>query len=69
MNADVRDLNPKYRQAAKLLNRKGGATVDQLANRLGLEERPARLMIDRLRRKGLNIENIGKCKFKLVENE
>lgn len=63
------DLNPRYREAAKLLNRKNGATVDDLANKLGMEQRPARLMIDRLRRKGLSIENVGRTRFKLIAND
>lgn len=63
------ELNPRYRKAAQLLNRKNGATVDDLANKLGMEQRPARLIIDRLRRKGLSIENVGRARFKLTAND
>jgi predicted ArsR family transcriptional regulator len=66
METKKTDLNPTYKKAARVLNRKSGATVEQLAKALEFEERPARLLIDRLRRKGLKVENVGRCRFKLV---
>lgn len=57
------DLNPTYRQAVRLLKRKHGATIDQLAERLQQKPIQARRMIDRLRSKGLPIKNVGACRF------
>lgn len=68
-SAGSTDLNPTYKKAVRMLNRKQGATVAQLAKGLGLEERPARLVIDRLRRKGVPIDNIDRCRFKVVETK
>lgn len=63
---DLGALNPRYRQACRALLAPQGVTVQRLATVLHLDERPARLMIDRLRRKGVPINNVGPCRFKVV---
>lgn len=64
--------NPKYAAAARVLGRKRGATVVQLAAAIkkatGEEtsERQARLVIDRLRyEKGAKVKNIDTGRFQL----
>jgi transcription initiation factor IIE alpha subunit len=52
--------------AATLLNRKHGATVDQLVSRTGADERKVRSLIDNLRRAGKQIVNTAPRRFKLV---
>jgi predicted ArsR family transcriptional regulator len=65
VEAVITNLNPDYQKAARLLKAPNGATVEQLAKQLKLEERPARLLIDRLRRKGLRIRNVSRNTFKV----
>lgn len=56
----------KQDQAVRLLSRKRGATVEELAERLELASVPAaRGMITRLKRKGRRIESTGAHTFML----
>lgn len=58
----------KCRQVAiNLLNRARGASIEALSKRTGRDERQVRNLIDNLRRGGLGIENVGPCRFKIVE--
>jgi len=58
---------PKQDIAVQMLRRKNGATVEQMADRLGLASvKAARGIIDRLRAKGTKIENVGNHRFKLA---
>lgn len=60
--------HPEQRRvvATKLLNRKHGATVQQLSNKLRTDERKVRSLIDNLRRSGHTIENTAPCRFRLT---
>jgi hypothetical protein len=52
-------------QALRLLRRRGGATVEQLTEQLGLPQpKAARGLIDRLRAKGEPIVNVAPHKFR-----
>lgn len=49
----------------KLLGRKHGATIDDLVDRLKLPtEKQARGLLDRLRMKGVRVENVGPRRFR-----
>lgn len=56
--------------ALRMFSRKNGATVEQVSNQLGIEEKAARGLVDRLRLKpeGKNLRNVefGTHRFKLV---
>jgi hypothetical protein len=66
-------LNPKHAAVKKLLNRKGGATVEQVLGAVHKEhsdvktERQVRLIMDRMRYRGVRIENIGPSRFRVAE--
>lgn len=58
--------------ALRMFARKNGATVEQVASKLDIEEKAARGLVDRLRLKpeGKNIRNVefGSHRFKLVSS-
>jgi len=59
----------KQNLALKLMARPNGASVDQIANKLNLDNtKQARGLIDRLRTKGVKIKNVGNCTFKATRN-
>lgn len=65
--------NPKYATAARVLGRKNGATVAQLATAIqkttgeDTSERQARLVIDRLRyEKKVKVKNTDRGRFQIV---
>lgn len=49
--------------ALKMLQRKRGATIEQMMERLDISERSARNLIDNMRRSGHTIQNTGSCTF------
>lgn len=59
----IANLTVTEAKALRLLERKHGADLPVLCSRLSLEERQARSLIDRLRRKGVRVERTGKAKF------
>jgi hypothetical protein len=70
MATKVKFENPKYETAARILGRKQGATVEQLAKGLaefGVKtDRQARLVIDTLRyRYEAKIDNVERGRFKM----
>ena len=60
-------MSHNQEQAVRLLARKRGATVEELAERLELPGVPAaRGLITRVKRAGRRVENIGPHRFKLA---
>lgn len=59
----IANLSPAEAKALRLLERKRGADLEVLCQRLSVEERQARSLIDRLRRKGVPVERTGKATF------
>lgn len=59
----IANLSVAEAKALRLLERKRGADLDVLCTRLSLEERQARSLIDRLRRKGVPVERTAKATF------
>lgn len=49
----------RRQMAVRLMSRKRGATLDQLADKLSLEERQVRNLIDTLRRSGVGVRRVG----------
>jgi hypothetical protein len=64
-NASTQNETEAYKVAKKALSLKNGCTVDVLADKLDRTPRQARLVIDRLRRKGQNVQRVAKNTFKL----
>lgn len=64
----IQNLSSAESKALRLLNRKKGATIEVLCTRLNLEERQARSVIDRLRRKGICVERLDRARFHLVQD-
>ncbi|HNQ98361.1 MAG TPA: HTH domain-containing protein [Trueperaceae bacterium] len=63
-------LSETQRKVASLLARQRGATVSDLAEACSMSERAIRNLIDRLRGKGLRIENVqrGSGRFHLARS-
>lgn len=59
-----REAENRRQSAIRLLRRKRGATVEELAQRLGLPTHTARNLIDGVRRHGVPVKNVGRCRFK-----
>lgn len=60
-------LNDNQAQAAALLSRKRGASLEDLTARLGVEGTAARAIIGRLRAKGAEVEITGPSRWRLVD--
>lgn len=67
MNTDRKTFEKRRKVATRLLNRRYGATVDQLAKRLNTDPRKVRSLIDNLRRSGLDVQNTAPNRFLIVE--
>lgn len=59
----IANLSVAEAKALRLLERKRGVDVPTLCDRLEMEERQARSVIDRLRRKGVPVQRLAKGKF------
>lgn len=59
----IANLSVTEAKALRMLERKRGVELPILCDKLSLEERQARSLIDRLRRKGVPVERTGKATF------
>lgn len=62
-------VKPRYLLVARMLARKKGITVKGIANRLHVDEQPARSLIHRLRLRGIKVEKIGNFRFHVEPKE
>lgn len=66
---ELSPLSQNLSEARKLLERKRGASVEELTSRFDVTERNARAMIGRLRQKGVKVELLEKGRWTVKKEE
>lgn len=66
---ELSPLSQNLAEARKLLERKRGASVEELVGRFDVSERNARAMIGRLRQKGVEVKLLEKGRWGVTKAE